>query len=345
MNPNIYKGQIPNNSMTKEADKFIEYCGITARDSSLRKIKSKLDIINYFYKEKTDKLKLEDIHKFLSWVNKSNYAKSTKNDIIKIFKRFLKWKYKDWNTRFNELKDAKLNGNDGRQLDKEDLLTPDEMNLIISSTDSIKYKTILLLLQETACRPEEILRNLKWKNINWNKGEVKLYSNKTDKTRFIPVKNSKGHLQRYKVECFPTPPRAEEMVFGLSNQALSDHLNKIEKELKLTKHLYPYLWRHSVLSNMIKKLSPKVYEMFAGHSLETGMKIYAHLDTEDLREELNEKMYHIEELTPEEKEEVMKLKKEIERQDKILKFCVEAINMIISGKKPLKFVKGKIHYP
>jgi len=34
--------------------------------------------------------------------------------------------------------------------------------------------------------------------------------------------------------------------------------------------------------------------MFAGHSLETGMKIYAHLDNDDLRQELNEKVYHLE---------------------------------------------------
>ena len=227
--------------MKKEEDKFLVYCGITAQDSSLKKIKAKLNIINYFYQKGTDNLKLEDLHSFLSWVNKSNYAKATKNDIIKILKRFLRWKYKDWNTRFNEFRDVKCNGNDGRQLDKEDLLSSDEMNLIISATESIKYKTILLLLQETACRPEEVLRNLKWKDINWTKGEVKLYSNKTDKTRFIPIKNSMGHLQRYKVECFSTTPRADEMVFGLSNQALSDHLNKVEKELKLTKHLYPCL--------------------------------------------------------------------------------------------------------
>lgn len=331
--------------MKKEADKFLDYCGISAGESSLRKIKYKLDIINRFYKGKTDKLKLEDIHKFLSWVNKSNYAKSTRNDIIKIFKRFLKWKYKDWNTRFNELKDAKLNGNDGRQLGKEDLLTLDEMNLIVNSTDSMKYKTLLLLFQETACRPEEVLKNLRWKDVNFDKCEVKLYSNKTGKTRFIPIKNSEGHLRRYRVECFPTPPRADDLVFGLSSQAVSDYLGKIEKKIGFTKHLYLYLWRHSVLTKMIKKLSPKLYEQFSGHSLETGMKIYAHMDTEDLRKELNEKIYHIEELTPEEKEEVMKVKKELEKTNKKLEFCVEAINMIISGKKPIKYIEGKIHYP
>lgn len=302
-------------SMKDEGEKFLEYCGITAGSSSIIKIKNKLAIVNRFYKDKTDNLKLEDIHRFLSWLNKSDYAKGTKNDIIKTFKRFLKWKYKDWSERFNGLKDAKMIANSGRQLDKEDLLTPDEMQLIVNSTDSIKYKTLFLLFQETACRPEEILK-LKWKEINWDKGEVRLHSNKTDKTRFIPIKNSIGHLQRYKKECFATIPRADDKVFDLTDQAVLDYLGNLEKRIGFTKHLYPYLWRHSILTNMIKKLSPKSYELFSGHSLETGMETYAHLDTDDLRQELNDKIYHLEELTKEEKDEIKKLK---EQNQQILK--------------------------
>jgi len=317
----------------KDREKFLEYCGITAGANSLKKINHKLIIIDNYFKGKTDNLDLEKLRGFLSWINKSNYAKSTKNDIIKVFKRFLKWKYKDWVARFDGLKDAKLNGNDGRQIDKEDLLTPDEMNLIISATDSIKYKAILLLLQETACRPEEILKNLKWKDISWDKSEIKLYSNKTEKTRFVPVKNSIGHLRRYRAECFSKTPRGEEMVFGLSSQALSDHLNKIEKELKLTKHLYPYLWRHSILSRMIKKLSPKVYEMFAGHSLETGMKNYAHLDTDDLKKELNDKIYHIEELTASERDKLKKMEEQIEQQEEKLQKIGELVSKILNKKE------------
>jgi integrase len=299
----------------KEEEKFLEYCGITAGESSLRKVKYKIAIVNRFYKNKTDNLKLEDVRSFLSWLNKSDYAKGTKNDIIKIFKRFLKWKYKDWNIRFNELKDAKLNANAGRQLDKEDLLSQDEMQLIINSTDSIKYKTLFLLFQETACRPEEIL-HLKWKDINWDRGELKLHSSKTDKTRFIPIKNSIGHLNRYKAECFAIIPKADDLVFDISIQAIHDYLGNLEKRMGFTKHLYPYLWRHSILTGMIKKLSPKAYEMFAGHSLETGMETYAHLDIDDLRKELDEKIYGMIELTKEEKDEIKVLRKKIEELEK-----------------------------
>lgn len=321
-----------------EEDKFLSYCGITAGENSLKKVKYKLAIINRFYKNKTDNLKLEDIHKFLSWINKSNYAKGTRNDIIKIFKRFLKWKYKDWSERFNGLKDAKLNANAGRQLDKEDLLTPDEMQLIVNSTDSIMYKTLFLLFQETACRPEEIL-NLKWKEINWDKGEVRLHSNKTDKTRFIPIKNSIGHLNRYKAECFSVNPKGDERVFDISIQAIHDYLGNLEKRIGFTKHLYPYLWRHSILTRMIKKLSPKVYEMYSGHSLETGMETYAHLDTDDLRTELNERIYHFEELTKEENNKIKELEERIEEYKiEILKGMQLLINHLNKGKPKKEWI-------
>lgn len=290
-----------------DIEKFIDYCGITATGRTLYKLENKLKQISKFYKNNLDNLTLEDLHKFLSYLNKRSIAPSTKNDFIKTFKRFLKWKYKDWSKRFDDLKDFKLNGNAQRRLDKSDLLSTDEMKLIINATDSMKYKTLLLLLQETACRPEEILK-LQWKDVDFNKEEIKLHSSKTDKTRYIPVKNSIAHLNRYKKECFYETPRADEKVFDITASALQSKLDNIEKKLKFSKHLYPYLWRHSVLSKMIKTLSPKVYEMYSGHSLETGMKVYAHLDTQDLKDELLEKVYGIEELTTEQKQEIKKLK-------------------------------------
>ncbi len=311
----------------KDKEKFLEYCGITAGENSLKKINHKLIIIDNYFKGKTDNLNLDKLHSFLSWINKSNYARATKNDTIKVFKRYLKWKYKDWSERFNGLKDAKANGDEGRKLDKEDLLTQEEMKLIINSVESIKYKTLLLLFQESACRPEEILK-LKWKDVNWDKKEIKLHSNKTGKSRFIPIHNSINHLRRYKEECFSITPKADDRVFELSSQAVQLFLNKLEKKIGFSKHLYPYLWRHSILTRMIKTLSPKVYEMYSGHSLETGMKTYAHLDTDDLRNELNEKIYHIEELTKEDNKKIKELEEKMkvyEQQQKEQYELIEAL--------------------
>lgn len=292
----------------KDVKEFLEYCSITAGDSTLIKLEPKIRRIDEFFNGKLEKLTLKDLHSYLAHMSKKGYAKSTKNDNIKVLKRFVKWKFKDWNVRFDELKDFKAKGKDQRNLSKEDLLTPTEMELILNSIDSLKFKTILLFLQETACRPEEVLK-VKWKDINFDKEEVKLHSSKTDQKRTIPINKTLAHLRRYRTECFYQEPRAEDKVFDFTYSTLFGWIHKVEKKLKFPKHLYPYLWRHSVLTRMIKELSPKVYEMYAGHSLETGMRIYAHLDNDDLRKELDEKIYKIEKLTKEDKEEIIKLKK------------------------------------
>ena len=308
-------------------NKFLNYCRISASESSIKKIANKIILIADTFEKPLDKLILEDVHNFLILLNKSNKAIATKNDIKKIIKRFLKWKYKDWSSKFNQLSDIRLNTRqEKRDLCKNDLLTPDEMHLIINSVDSLKYKAILLLMQETANRPEELLK-LKWRDINFNFHEIKLNSAKTGETRIIPIDKSVQHLKRYKLECFHEEPKNNDFVFPspnnhqkhLKTQTLNEFLRQLENKLKFKKHLYPYLWRHSILSRMIKTLSPKVYEMYAGHSLTTGMKTYAHLDTDDLKDELFEKVYTIENLSTHEKGKIDKLEIKIKELEKILR--------------------------
>ncbi len=311
---------------------FSEYCKITAGDNSIKKILNKIILIADTFQEELDKLTLEDVRAFLVILNQDKKAIATKNDIKKVLKRFIRWKYPNWSSKFNQLSDVKLNTKqEKRDMSKGDLLTPDEMRILVSSVDSLKFKTILLLMQELANRPEEILK-LKWKDINLNSNEVKINSAKTGETRTIPIKETLPHLIRYKKECFFETPRNEDYVFPSPNdnkehltpQALNRFLFELEKKLKFKKHLYPYLWRHSILSRMIKTLSPKVYEMYAGHSLETGMSTYSHLDNDDLRDELYKKVYEIEELTKDEREEFKEIKEKVDKTDKqigkLLKF-------------------------
>jgi len=304
---------------------FLRYCEITAGKHSIIKIKGKIVQIADILNKPLDSLELEDVREFLALINQSSLAIATKNDTKKTLKRFLKWKYKNWSSKFADLKDVKLNSKEGRKITKEDLLTPKEMDLIVKNVDSLKYKTILLLMQETANRPEEVLK-LRWKDINFDKGEVKLDSAKTGEFRNIPIYKVLEHLKRYRLEGFYETPKAEDFVFTsyqdtskhLSVQSLSRFLNILEKKINFNRHLYPYLWRHSILSQMIKSLSPKLYEMYAGHSLEVGMNTYAHLDNEDLRKELD-KVYDQTELTPTEREEMKDIKQRLEAIELLIK--------------------------
>jgi integrase len=316
---------------------FLKYCQITAGDSSIVKIRNKIILIADTLNKDLEQLTLEDVREFLVALTKCNKAIATKNDTKKVLKRFIRWKFKDWSSKFNQLSDVKLNTkNEQRNISKSDLLTADEMRIIVSSVDSLKYKTILLLMQETANRPEELLK-LKWKDIDFNTNEVKLNSAKTGESRNIPISESIKHLVRYRTECFYETPRKDDYVFPsnrskqehLTAQGLNDFLIRLERRIDFKKHLYPYLWRHSILSRMIKTLSPKVYEMYSGHSLETGMKIYSHLDTDDLKEELYSKVYEMKELPLSERLQLQKEISNMKIEQNDFKNLVEAQNTLL----------------
>lgn len=305
-------------------DKFLDKCRTTASASSIQKIRGKIIPIADILEKDLDKLNKKDIRDFIILLNDSSLAVATKNDLKKILKRFLKWNYLDWSEKFNNLEDIKTKTkNEGRRLSKKDLLTKEEIEFIVNSVHSLKYKCILFLMQETANRPEEILK-LKWKDIDLDSKEIGLNSSKTGEGRTIPLKESSEWLKKYKRECFYPTAEPNMWVFPqdtnrdkkLTPQLLDAKLKAFGRTLKLKKKLYPYLWRHTILSKMITTLSPKVYEMYAGHSLETGMKTYAHLNTEDLKEELDEKYYKIQELTPKEKEQIKELKETLEEYRK-----------------------------
>ena len=58
------------------------------------------------------------------------------------------------------------------------------------------------------------------------------------------------------------------------------------------------------------------------HSIEMASR-YSHLNQDDVREQLLEKVYHIEELTEKEKDEIKKLKRDF----------ADTINLIIAGER------------
>ena len=325
-----------NKELIKE---FLEYCKITASENSIKKISGKIIQIADIINKPLDSLGLEDLRKFLMVLNQSDRAIETQNDTKKILKRFIKWKYEDWSKRFKELKEVRTkNGINHDKLNSSTILTEDELQMLIGNIESLKYKSLILLMYESAGRPEEILK-LKWKDINLDEKEVKLDSSKTGRTRTNPINQSAEHLRRYKQECFFPTAKAESCVFPSSNnkekplsvQALNDFMNKLEKRLNFNKHIFPYLLRHTRLTTCIKKLSPKVYEDFAGHSLEVGMRTYAHLNNDDVKKEMNEKVFKIEKITRKDKQRIEQLEDRINTFERVIKVLLKRHKGIIES--------------
>jgi integrase len=319
----------------KFLDDFLNYCRITAGAKKIKNIERIMlqiyDVMgnSYFFD-------LEKLRRFLALLNHSDKLISTQNDIKKILKRFIKWHYKDWNKKFAELKDIKIT--DGRNHDKVNphtLLTDKELEILIRAAENLRFKAMLILMFESAGRPEEILK-LRWRDVDLVKGSVKLQSSKNNgRVRVNPIKDSIIHLKRYKQEYPFSNVRAGDLVFPsprdrdkpISHQAVYNYFKFLEKSIG--KNLFPYLLRHTRLTPLHQKLSAKAYEKFADHSIDTAIRYYSHLSNDDVREEMFEKIFQIEEISEEDISKIEDLKNEIRELKKTAGVQQNGINGLL----------------
>jgi len=298
---------------------FLIYCGATAGQAKLRLVRTKMLQIRDVSQVPYDKWDLDVLRQFLSVLNKSDLAKATKNEVKKCLKRFLKEYYHDWNQRFKGLQDIKgENDVNPNKVNANTILTAEDLEKIIRAAETLKFKALIMLMFESGGRPNEIL-SLKWKDINLEKEEVKLFSSKNGTVRINPIKESVIHLKRYKQE-YPFPNvQSEDYVFPAPSERkkqfsvnyFSMVFNRLT-EKAIGRRIFPYILRHTRATQLQKVLPPKVYEKFMDHSIETATR-YSHLDKNDVREVMMEKIYHIEELTEGDKQQVKELKDELEK--------------------------------
>jgi integrase len=298
---------------------FLEYCAITAGEKKIRNIERIIlqiyDVIERGY----GNISLKDLRGFLALLNNSNKLHTTQNDIKKVLKRFLKWHYKDWSARFNDLKDIQTHSSfNEEKINPSTILKPKELEKLIRAAENLKYKALIILMYESGGRPEEILK-LKWSDIDFNRKEVKLYSSKTGKTRVNPLNESIVHLKRHKQEYPFMNIRADDFVFPspdnrkkhISIKAIYEYLKKLGFKV-LGRAIFPYLIRHTRLTQIHKTLPTQVACKFAGHSPDVA-KRYTHLTNDDVREAMLEKIYHVEEIGEEGRDTIKKLEKEISK--------------------------------
>lgn len=324
---------------------FIKYCKISAGEKKVRVIRATLlqvyDIIGKPYSSIT----LNDLQEYLVLLKQADLSPYTKNDIRKFIKKFYKWLYKDWSERFDNFKDFKdvpfKKAFNHDKVNENTLITKEELEKLLRASQTLKWKAILTFLYESGCRPQE-LRNLKWKNIKFNEdgADVILFSNKTEESRRILVKDCVVHLKRWKQE-YQFPELSEEdFVFpNKKRKQMSD--NALPKQLKILCHeagireIHPYLFRHSRLTSLYNQLPEMIVKKFAGHSADSKMPaIYSHISNKDVKDVFLEKIYNVKEITPEQKKDY---EKRIEKMEKEVEF----FRAFIQGKEWEKIETGK----
>lgn len=317
---------------------FLKYCQISSvHDKTQDKIKRKIVCFADVVEEDLSKFNLDKLRELIPIINKSDKSKDYKDDLLKQIKRFLKWKFEDWSIRFKEFSDFKYmeKGEKKKTLKYSDLFTPEEINQILKSINDPQLQTIIVLLHTTASRPEEIL-NLTFRDIDYKNKILHVYSKKTKQGRDIPLsEEALSYLRRYEKEfCPDTNPKS--FIFTsndkpLGSSTLTTKFSRLQKKLKLKKQFFPYILRHSTLQHWRLTLDPETYQKVSGHSIETALNFYGHLDSKQIKKQFNEKIFKAEELPESKREE---LEKEIENLKATLKNVVNYLQT--ETKKPLK---------
>lgn len=300
----------------KNLEGFYTYCLTTCGQKRLNKIKTTLRNCESIIGKKITNLEKKDVVNFLAKINQSDFKTWTKNDYKKIFKRFLKWYYEDFDLIESEEVKRGFRGVSGikarnkEKLNETNLIQPHELELLIRTAKNLKWKALVSLLYESAFRPCEIA-NLKWKDITFddsnNLARIFTISPKTKEDRKIPVKDCVVHLKRWLEEYQYPNRRQEDYVFPsqqdrnkpLAEGTITQMFKRISESAKIRK-IYPYLLRHSRLHELQRKLPEKVVAKFGGHSIETS-ELYNHLGDDDVEKSMLEQVYVTKELTSEEK--------------------------------------------
>jgi len=325
---------------------FIRYVSITStsqkRYENIRRILTQLRIIT---RKDFSKINLEDLRQYLGLLNSSSLTNSSRNDCKATIKRFLRWKFKDWSQRFDNLSDIRLvmRMNEER-INSNTLLKKEDVDAIMEAEPKLYWKTFFITLYESGLRPNE-LRNLKWQNIKFdvNKDgitEISIFATKTHRARSVYVKGATFYLKKLKKQAkndlvFPAPRNPNKT---LGKSMASVWLNRISKKV-LGREVFPYLLRHSRATELYTNagIPDKIAQKFLGHSKSMG-DVYTHLSSKDVQEAVGKSIYQFEELPPEKRH---KLELEVEELKARLKQIEDSFKTLAGGdiKQLLKFLE------
>ena len=229
---------------------------------------------------------------YLSYLDKNNYEKSTivrKITSIKLFHKYLNEKYNipDISTKIDKPRVRKKLPN---------ILTIEEvdnlLNIQLSNAYDFRNKAMLELMYSSGLRVSELVE-LKIKDIDLDNGYVKCFG-KGSKERIVPIGElAVDYLKKYIYEYRDSMKKGyyTENVFlnnhgkKISRQGFFLIIKEIAKEKKIEKNITPHMLRHSFATHLLNNGADlRTIQEMLGHSSITTTQIYTNVSTDILKE-------------------------------------------------------------
>ena len=125
---------------------FVKYVSITSSNRTrLENNRRSLTHFRAIVDKDFSQIRLEDLRSYLTLLNYSHHANASRNELKATIKRFLRWKFKDWSSRFDELRDLKLiTGRNESKINASTILRKEEVERIIRTETRLRWKAFFL---------------------------------------------------------------------------------------------------------------------------------------------------------------------------------------------------------
>lgn len=249
------------------------------------------------FKEMNEDTFIETIQHF-----RKTLSPTTTRRMIPVIKTFMKWlKVKSCipditDASITSIKPPKKKDDDVKGRKAGDMITADELKALINGAPLIRDKAIIALMFESGMRPTEIA-SLRWSNMLLDEHGIQLnVSGKTGKPRYIRLIWSKSYIVAWMNE-YPDPIAPTSPVFvGQYRDADTGHHRPItqsllkyivyesKKNAGIEKRLFPYLLRHSRVTQMVADEIPVpvILEQLWGSQDTRMIQTYLHLKNSDI---------------------------------------------------------------
>lgn len=328
----------------KKIEEYVRYRAISVTsEEKLKDIRRNIAQFKFIIRKELDSINLNDLRDFLTLLNQSDRTDEGKNNLKIDLKNFLRWAYKDWSERFDELKDIKTTSREKsfnhQKINSSTLLTKEEIEKIMKAETNLFWKAFFITLYESGLRPIE-LRNLKWKDLNFEIdgeiSELNIFATKTKQARTVYIKEATHYLKRLREEKgkseYVFPQKSDENR-PVTKFAISMWMKHASKKA-IGRPIFPYLLRHTRATELYKNagIPDKTAQKFMGHSKNMS-DFYTHLSKDDVREAMSKTVYQLEEM-PEKKKYELEIK--YEQLEKKLDFVMKNLRVLQEASEEMK---------
>jgi len=274
--------------------RFFEHSKSLVTEARILIYTYKLNIIGQYTTKPFKDVNREDVAKTLNQIQQHKYKESTFEQFKKNYKLFYRYLYElAPNEQLPESVRWLRTKFISNGLQAKDLLTDEEVELLIKATDDIQMKALIATLYETGVRISEAT-SIRFKDIQFNENGIFIsVDGKTGKRVVGVVENynifqnwHENHPFKTKDSFFFSSTKEGRYGRPYTTQYLNRLWKSLAKKQNITKKVYNHLFRHS-RATILYRDNPIMAKKILGHSMGSKMeKQYVHLADSSVEEYL-----------------------------------------------------------